>query len=559
MKLFTLDTLRPYQSDLINKYRTTYKRGQSVCLQAPTGTGKTPIIAGISYLITKRNKTVWIVVPRNHLEWNTSEHLKKWQIVHGIFNSKLNPSKAYNVHVVSKDTLVRRINSNKMGKILHPDYMLIDECHIAIQQQIQLHKYFCNTEFIGLTATPESSDAPMSDMWDVLIESPSIKWFIDRNYLSKIRYFSPPFLDVHELRLATGKDYTEKQIETLFAKQKKIYGDVISTYRKYCHNLPAICFTGSVKLAYETAQEFNLAGYKAQAIDGGMSKKDLKFYLSEFKAGNITILVNCMIATYGLDLPNCMVGLDLAPTKSIALYLQKFGRVIRPIDGKFKFWFDFVNNADIHNINGLYYHEVDKIEWNFDGRKKKKPLCENCKLYFINKCNKIARSEITGDIIKDTRNMPVTRCKQFMPDDVHAIKKCPFCFVRIENNKCPICGYENKRKGAASAIHIDAELVEHKPLAVSVSELPAEEKRLYHDRVNNLKSEYISGNVKAVEDMITIAKARGHKDLWVYHQLNDSTKHAINAPLLHEMARIYGYSPKKVWFWKGLLEKKRKL
>lgn len=550
---FSIDTLRHYQSELIQEYRATGKRGVSVCLQAPTGTGKTPVIGGLCHYAIASGKTVWVVLPRNRLVKQTSKHLAKWGISHGIIQGRLNGSAAYNVHIVSKDTIMRRIKNRNYA---HPDVIIIDEGHVSVMQQLTLKETFPDSLFIGLTATPESADVPMCDMWDKLILSKPIKWFIDAGYLSKIRYYRPDGLDVSQIRGNVGKDYTEKQIDDLISRSK-IYGDVVSTYRKHCHNLPAIAFCASVKLSRETAQIFRDAGYVAESIDGTQSDSHIEKIITEFENGNIHVLTNCMIATYGLDLPNAAVGLDIAPTKSRPLYLQKIGRITRPFDKyPFKYWFDFANNLDEHNANGipLIYHDGD-IDWNFDG-KKKKNLCDNCKNYYEGSCPKIAYSIDKRNIIKDTRNLPVTRCKDFINDESKLPKKCPVCNVAPFDVKCSVCGYEVETKKREGPVHIDAELTEFNHHLLKSNEIPAEDKRIYNDRINMLKSEYADGNTEnAIKEMYKICKARGYNILWVYHQLNPSENKALNVPLLYQIQRVLDRKPGEVYYWKKTLSK----
>ncbi|MEM9646710.1 MAG: helicase-related protein, partial [Planctomycetota bacterium] len=41
-----------------------------------------------------------------------------------------------------------------------------------------------------------------------------------------------------------------------------------------------------------------------------------------------------MVATFGLDIPSLEVAVLARPTKSLTLYVQAVGRVLRPFEGK---------------------------------------------------------------------------------------------------------------------------------------------------------------------------------------------------------------------------------
>jgi superfamily II DNA or RNA helicase len=121
-------TLRDYQVQCVDKTRVLlFRQGKrSVVLQSPTGSGKTCIVSKIISLIFQNKKRAWFVVPRKELVKQSSESLTKWHVPHGKIDASSKESRAYKVHVVSLQTLMRRLEKIKE----FPSVIFIDECHL---------------------------------------------------------------------------------------------------------------------------------------------------------------------------------------------------------------------------------------------------------------------------------------------------------------------------------------------------------------------------------------------------------------------------------------------
>jgi len=103
--------LRDYQLADVSALSPLVSAHRTVFYQLPTGGGKTAIIAAITSTAYSRNFRVWFVVPRNELLQQASEHFQRWGVPHGIIAAGREESRAFRVHVVSKDTLLRRLVS----------------------------------------------------------------------------------------------------------------------------------------------------------------------------------------------------------------------------------------------------------------------------------------------------------------------------------------------------------------------------------------------------------------------------------------------------------------
>jgi len=329
-------------------------------MQLPTGAGKTHIFAEMAKAAEVRGRKIWIVVPRNELLRQASDKLSDTDVNHGRIAVGYNESKAFNVHVVSKDTLIRRLSKIKTP----PDFIIIDEAHIALDRYIDITGHFPEAKILGVTATPERLDGRgLSELYETMVEGPPLKDLIEAGYLSNFRYFCPPIQGLENLK-KYGTEYAIDELETLLQK-RKIYGESIEHYRRHADGRPAIVYCRSLKSAEETAQRYNAAGYAVENIDGTMSYKRRKGLVEALRSGRLQGLTSCDLITYGLDVPRVECIIMLRPTLSRALFFQMIGRGLRPSLG-LTVILDHVGNLQEHG------HPLAPYTWKFDGRERRR-------------------------------------------------------------------------------------------------------------------------------------------------------------------------------------------
>ncbi|NIP56123.1 DEAD/DEAH box helicase family protein [candidate division KSB1 bacterium] len=501
--------LRDYQESLVSGAREALKTHRSVLLQAPTGAGKTPVIASILSGVARKGYRGWVVAPRSELLNQASDHLSRYGVASGIIAPGYDESRAFNIHVVSKDTLIRRYDRIKTP----PDIILFDEAHIAIDRQIEISEKYPNAKIIGFTATPERFDGKpigktdKGGLYDELILGPSIPELMSRGFLSELEYYAPHLEGLSELH-RSGNEYNADELDELF-KRRAIYGDAIKHYREIGRGKPALVFTRDIKSAYEVAQRFREAGFRFETIEGQMTAKNRAAILQAFKNGQLDGLTNCEIATYGLDIPRVEVIILLRPTHSLALYMQMVGRGLRPSDGKSAgIVIDHVNNLQIHeqpHAPGVPVFYLENIAWNFYGNEKRE------------KVDPDAESEVS-------------------------LKLCPGCFRYFDGQKCPHCGAERESKGRKELETIDAPMKKIEPL--KLDEREPEERREYVDRINRNISEFHGADAfrrsEIIADLLQLASELKRQPMWVYWRLAENSPIAQTG-ILQEIARQKGY------------------
>jgi len=488
--------LRPYQETVFQKTREAFRANRSVCVQMPTGSGKTILFSMMTKAAVAKKNKVWIIVSRNELLKQSSAQLKKLGVKHGRIAVGHSESKAFGVHVVSKDTLIRRYEKIKTP----PDFIIFDEVHLYIERQKEIVQRFPKAKILGVTATPERLDGRgLSEVYQTLIQGPSIAELIAGDYLTGVRYFCPPIEGIDSLH-RRGTEYDPNELQELLEK-RQIFGKAIEHYRKHAAGLPCLVYCRSVKAASITAQRFSDAGFRFENIDGRMSYKRRALLIDALREGKIQGLTSCDLITYGLDVPRVSCIIMLRPTLSRALFSQMVGRGLRPWPGKTAcVVLDHVNNLREHG------HPLTAHDWKFRGREK--------------------RGKPKGEAID-------------------SLKLCPECFLYFTGSICDNCGTKRQKGARKDLAEVDGRLVEITG-PVKIGARPPEEQRHYADRINSAVDR------GAVADLLDIAKEIGRRELWVYHRLNiDSNGEPlkmVNQTLLYEIARIKGYKPGWAWY-----------
>ena len=498
--------LRPYQhqaiTDLRGKLNLYFKK---VFYQLATGAGKTVIFSEITRLAQIKNMRVWIIVPRRKLLRQASKHLTAIRIPHGVISAISKESRAYMVHVVSLQTLTRRIANNKIKN--WPDIIIFDEGHTNLDQQVKIQNIApTKTIFIGVSATPERADGRgLCEAYEDIVYGPDFSWLVEHDYLSRIHYFCPPFDFKVKKR---GDDYDPKTIEEILAS-RQIYGKVISHYKDMPQG-QTLVFCPSVKNAETTAQRFRDSGFKFESIDGRMTDNQLDVHLNALEAGQLDGITSCDIVTYGLDISSISNIIMLRKTMSRALFFQIIGRGTRPETGKVLTVNDHVGNfRELATGEAGPDDPVEKcfdVEWNFDGLTK----------------NKKAKGEV-----------------------VASLKLCQNCYMYYCGPSCPHCGVARDAKKPINYEEIDGRLIEVKG-PIKLNDRPREDRREYQDKYNGLLDkikdcEPDMSMDKYVRELIELAESAGYKNPMVIYWQISREMLSVNVPLLHSIRRVKSY------------------
>jgi len=327
--------LRQYQKDVLNDLIRANKKGyKKIILQAATGAGKTVMAAALVNYFTKNNLKVLFLAHRRELITQASDKLDQSDIRHGIIMASIKSSKLEDVQIASIDTLrARAINAKKMS-LPDADVIFIDECHRSLSNTyLNLIKEYSNSLLIGLTATPVRGNGDgLGGIYDHMVCAPSIKELTKQGSLVDVTYYSPSVPDLKGIGVIGG-DFNSKSLNERM-DQPKLVGDIATTWKHLAKGKQTIVFASGVKHSKNIMESFKSMGITAAHLDGKTGTEERERILKDFNSRKIMVICNCMVLTEGFDAPCAEVCILARPTKSLGLYIQMIGRVLRPHKSK---------------------------------------------------------------------------------------------------------------------------------------------------------------------------------------------------------------------------------
>jgi superfamily II DNA or RNA helicase len=439
--------LRPYQIDIINKVRENIKNGvKSICVVAPCGSGKSIIQGKIADMCCKKNNTVLFIVHRKEL----CEQISNTFRMIGVDMSKCSVNMVQTV-------------SRRLDKIPEPSVIITDENHHCMAKTYtKIYDKFSSSIKLGFTATPIRLDGKgLGQIYDEMVETKPIKWFIKNNYLSPYKLFGVKLVDTSNLHVRMG-DFDKKEVEQLIDDNKsKIYGDTIENYKKLADGKKTIVYCNSIKVSQGVETEFNNNNITCKHLDGSTNASERSKAIQDFRDGKIKILTNVDLFGEGFDVPDCECVILLRPTKSLSLYIQQSMRSMRYKKGKEAIIIDHVGNCYEHGFPD------DERTWDLNPPKKKK-----------NKKNE------------------------------EKIKICPTCLMALEllEKLCPFCGHDFKKtKQEREALEkVEAELSE----LTSIDILKAKRHDYYKE-------------IKTLRELINFSEAKSYKKGWLIYKMKE--------------------------------------
>lgn len=167
---------------------------------------------------------------------------------------------------------------------------------------------------------------------DELILGPSMREMIDEGYLTDYQIVTvKDATDLTGVNVGPTGEFGGAKLRAAVHKNKRIVGDIVRTYRKHADGKLSVVFAVDLEAAGEISQAFNDAGIRSQVVSGKTPDVMRAAVLREFKAGKIRVLVNVDLFGEGFDLPAIECVIMARHTNSFSLYMQQFGRALRPM------------------------------------------------------------------------------------------------------------------------------------------------------------------------------------------------------------------------------------
>lgn len=341
-------TLRPYQSALVQQWHTSTSR--AVVAQLATGGGKTAILAHV--VQTHAGPSV-VMAHRQELVGQLSQALASYGVEHDLICSAATRRAINAAHILrfkrtfirpgarcrvaSVDTLIRAKGLEQWAAQV--TLGVVDEAHHCVRDN-KWHTamgLFTHPALRWLlpTATPWRADGKGLGSWadgvaDEMIEGPTARWLTDEGYLTAYRVVCPAS-DLQVLRdVGASGDWSQSALKEA-SQRSHIVGDVVAQYLAHARGRLGATFTTDVETATDMAAAYRAAGVPAEVLTGETPDAVRVDVLKRLERRELLQICVVDIISEGFDLPALEVISMARPTASLALYLQQFGRVLRPV------------------------------------------------------------------------------------------------------------------------------------------------------------------------------------------------------------------------------------
>lgn len=320
--------LRDYQHNLSALTVEHMNEGGAPCLVSPTGSGKTVMLAEITRLYRQWGYQVILAAHRNEIIKQLAASCRKHCNEPVGFYTAKRMTEDRGIMVTMMPTLARRREAipTFRGRVL-----LLDECHhIQAKTYQEIIREMQPAFFAGASATPITPTGAGLGKFGItkLILGPQPKQLMDDGSLCKYKMFGGDDAVVDTEGVATrGGDFKKEEIEERIVK---VQGDFLRDLLHFNPDLhPTITVTISVEHAHRIAEEYKAQGISAEVVIGTTSDRDRDYAFERFTAGDLKVIVSVALIDEGLDLPAATCLQLIRPTRSLRLWKQLIGRVLR--------------------------------------------------------------------------------------------------------------------------------------------------------------------------------------------------------------------------------------
>lgn len=323
-----------------HKRKLKGKKGGNPLVVAPTGSGKSVIIACFCEVIVNKWPGQKILILSHNMEILSQNKKALEEQLPGkkiaTFSAGLNSKDI-------GDITVAGIQSAYRSAVLFDSFnvVIVDECHTIPGNKNSMYRRFFSEvkrPVIGFTATPFRTGYGYLHLgenrfFDDIVYTIPIKRLQREGYLCQmVAKGSEQKMDTSKIR-KKGGDYIIKELSLAFNRMEITRRISINLLQYRFSRKKWLIFAIDIEHCENIAEELNSAGIKADFVHSKMKKKRKKV-INDFRKGRFQALVSVAVLTTGFDVPDVdLIGL-CRPTASPVLHIQIIGRGMRTDEGK---------------------------------------------------------------------------------------------------------------------------------------------------------------------------------------------------------------------------------
>lgn len=343
-------TLRPYQQAAVHAglHALRAPTGTGLLIE-PVGAGKSLILANI---VRQLDAPALIFQPTKEILEQNAAKLLSYGYEPAIYSASMGEKR------VGQITLAT-IGSVRTAPHLFETvrYVLVDEADLVAPKQGMYKDFLAalgsRVRTLGVTATPfrlvtdgyggsqmKFLTRTRPRVFDRVSHVTQIADLVRQGFLAPLVYHRVPgFNRARLVSNTTGADYTDESVqrhfdEILFRdKLQRVVERLVARGKR-----SILVFTRFVEDAEILVQWAEGVGIRAAVISGETPKAQRAGLLDDFKAGAVQVVANVGVLTAGFDFPALDTVVLARPSKSLRLYMQMVGRVVRPAPGKTEGW-----------------------------------------------------------------------------------------------------------------------------------------------------------------------------------------------------------------------------
>lgn len=168
---------------------------------------------------------------------------------------------------------------------------------------------------------------------DIIFDITGVRAFnrlIDERYLSPlVPKETDLVIDVSDVRILAG-EFNSAQLDATIKKQNITARALAQAYDLLSDRKSWIVFGAGIENCMQITEIMNSMGVPTCCVHSKMKTEVRDKYIAAFKAGHFRAIVSNNILTTGFDHPQIDAIVDLRPTVSVVMHLQKYGRGTRP-------------------------------------------------------------------------------------------------------------------------------------------------------------------------------------------------------------------------------------